>query len=120
MIFHRCAALMVIMAATCMIHSSAITAVNPSSLFSDGAVLQQGMPVPVWGDAGNGERITVRFLDQTVSAIARDGHWMVKLKPLKAGGPFTMTIKGKNTIKLHDIMVGEVWIASGQSNMQMQ
>jgi sialate O-acetylesterase len=92
-------------------------AVKPNALISDGAVLQQGMPVPVWGSAADGEKVTVAFQDQTASAVAQDGKWMVRLKPLTPGGPFTMTIAGENTLEFNDILVGEVWIASGQSNM---
>ena len=90
------------------------------SLITDGMVLQQGMNVNVWGTADPGERVTVAFQNQTKSAIASSGgEWTVKLDPLTAGGPFTMTITGKNTIILHDVMVGEVWVCSGQSNMEM-
>jgi len=92
-------------------------AVKPNGLISDGAVLQQGMPVPIWGSAAEGEKVTVTFQDQTVSAVATDGKWMIRLNSLQAGGPFTMTIAGENTIELKNILVGEVWIASGQSNM---
>jgi len=92
--------------------------VKPNALFSDNAVLQQGISVPVWGTADKGERVTVTFQDQRLTATAKNGRWMVRLKPMKSGGPFTMTISGSNTIELKNVMVGEVWIASGQSNMQ--
>ncbi|MFN0119472.1 MAG: sialate O-acetylesterase [Blastocatellia bacterium] len=88
------------------------------ALVSNGMVLQQGVAVPVWGWAEDGESVTVQFQKQKLTAVAAGGKWMVRLKPLKAGGPFTMTIKGKNTIELSDILVGEVWICSGQSNME--
>jgi len=94
--------------------------VKPHALISDGAVLQQGMAAPIWGKAGDGEKVTVRFQDQEVSTTASHGRWMVRLKPLRPGGPFTMTISGENTIELHNILVGEVWICSGQSNMRHQ
>ena len=93
-------------------------AVKPHALFADGAVLQQGIKVPVWGTAKDGEKVTVSFQGQEVSTTAKDGHCAPTLPPLKAGGPFEMTIAGENTIKLGNILVGEVWIASGQSNMQ--
>jgi sialate O-acetylesterase len=92
-------------------------AVKPNGLISDGAVLQQGMPVPIWGSAADGEKVTVTLQDQTASTVAKDGKWMVRLRPLRAGGPFTMTIAGENTVELRNLLVGEVWIASGQSNM---
>ncbi|MBI2844281.1 MAG: sialate O-acetylesterase [Armatimonadetes bacterium] len=91
--------------------------VTPNSLFSDNAILQQGMSVPIWGTAGDGEKVTVFFQDQKVSTVARNGKWMVRLKPLKSGGPFEMTISGENTVELKNILVGEVWLCSGQSNM---
>jgi sialate O-acetylesterase len=92
--------------------------VKPSALFSDHMVLQSGMAVPVWGVAGPGERVTVTFNGQKPSATAAaDGKWMVRLKRLKSGGPFQMTIAGTNTITVADVLVGEVWLGSGQSNM---
>src|SRR5947209_1678275 len=93
-------------------------AVTPHALFGDGAVLQQGAKVPVWGTADPGEKVTVRFQDQEVSATAKGGKWRVELQNLKAGGPFEMTIRGTNTVQLKDILVGEVWVCSGQSNME--
>jgi len=93
--------------------------VTPNPLFTDNAVLQQGMSVPVWGTADPGERVAVEFAGQTVSATASaDGKWMVYLAPLKAGGPFTLTISGKNRRNMNNVLVGEVWVCSGQSNME--
>lgn len=97
-----------------IVTSAALAAVKPNSLFSEGAVLQQGIKVPVWGTAADGEEVTVEFQGQTVSTTARNGFWMVKLDPLKAGGPFTMKI---NDLEIKNILVGEVWVCSGQSNM---
>ena len=90
------------------------------ALISNGMVLQQGMSVPLWGWADEGEAVTVEFQNQKVTATTKDGKWMVRLKSLKAGGPFTLTISGKNKIELANVLVGEVWICSGQSNMQWQ
>lgn len=87
-------------------------------LFSDNMVLQRNAAVPVWGWADEGEKVTVEFRGQSVSATARDGKWMVRLKKLKAGGPDEMRVAGKNSITLSNVLVGEVWIASGQSNME--
>ncbi len=92
--------------------------VRPHVLFSDGVVLQRGMPVPVWGTADDGEKVTVRFQGQEVSATAQDGKWMVRLAELQAGGPSTLAIEGKNKVEVADVLVGEVWICSGQSNME--
>ncbi|MDB5114977.1 MAG: Sialic acid-specific 9-O-acetylesterase [Mucilaginibacter sp.] len=92
--------------------------VTPNSLFSNNAVLQRDVEVPVWGTASEGEKIRIDFAGQHLKTVAKDGKWMVKLKSLKAGGPYTMTIKGDNTIKITNILVGEVWLCSGQSNME--
>ena len=99
------------------IDAAARAEVEPNSLFSDGAVLQQGVAVPVWGAGKDGEQVTVKIQDQTVSTTVKDGRWLVRLKPMKAGGPFTMTITGDNTITITNVLVGEVWLCSGQSNM---
>ncbi len=95
--------------------------VAPSSMFGDGMVLQRQMDVPVWGRAAAGEKVTVQFAGQSKSATAdKDGKWMIKLDPLKASGKgAVLTVSGKNKIAFNDVLVGEVWICSGQSNMQM-
>ncbi len=101
--------------------SMAHAAVTPNPLFAHHAVLQQRMPVPVWGTADPGEAVTVQIAGQKVSTTAGpDGKWLVRLAPLKAGGPLTLTISGQNQIVLRDILVGEVWVAGGQSNMERQ
>ncbi|NSW80263.1 MAG: sialate O-acetylesterase [Chthonomonadetes bacterium] len=88
-------------------------------IFGDHAVLQRGQPIPVWGTAEPGEKVTVEFHGQKVFTTAdRTGKWRVTLKPVSAGGPFEMTVKGNNTIVLRDLLVGEVWVCSGQSNME--
>jgi sialate O-acetylesterase len=92
------------------------------SIISDNMVLQAGATAPIWGWAKPGEQITVRLADQTAQAKAGDdGRWQVELKDLKPGDAMEMTIEDaagdKKTIK--NILVGEVWICSGQSNMQM-
>ncbi len=93
--------------------------VKPCSLFSDGAVLQRDVHVPVWGTASDGEKVTVKFQEQEVSTTTKEGRWLVRLQPLKAGGPFTMTITGSNVVEIRDLLVGEVWLCSGQSNMEI-
>jgi sialate O-acetylesterase len=90
-------------------------------LFSDGMVLQRNKTIPVWGWAEANEKIEVRFNKQIKTIQAdKDGNWMVKLDSEKAGGPFELTIIGKNKIIIKDVLVGEVWICSGQSNMEFQ
>ena len=89
------------------------------ALFSDNMVLQQGVPVTVWGWADDGDVVTVEFRGQTVSATAHNLKWSLKLHALKAGGPDTLTLSTKTqTRQLTNVLVGEVWVCSGQSNMQ--
>src|ERR1041384_5215697 len=89
-------------------------------LFSDNMVLQGDIPAPIWGTAEAGEEVTVSIAGQKKSAKAgADGKWIVKLDPLKAGGPHELTVSGKSSITLKNVLVGEVWICSGQSNMEM-
>ena len=91
-----------------------------ASVLGENMVLQQGKKVPVWGTAEAGEAVSVALCGQTATATAgADGKWQVELAPLKAGGPFEMTVKGKNAIALKNVLVGEVWVCSGQSNMAM-
>lgn len=90
-------------------------------LFSDGMVLQRNKEIPVWGWAEANEKVEVRFNKQTKTIQAdKDGKWMIKLSAEKAGGPFELIITGKNKIVIKDVLVGEVWICSGQSNMEFQ
>jgi sialate O-acetylesterase len=94
--------------------------VKLSALFSDHMVLQQGAAVPVWGTAEPGEEVSVSAAGQAKTAKAdAGGKWTVRLDALKAGGPLAVTVKGKNTITINDVLVGEVWLASGQSNMAL-
>ena len=104
---------------TVVLIPAARSAVSPNVLFSDNAVLQQGREVPVWGTATDGERVTVRIAGQEVATTAQNGRWLVRLKPLPVGGPYTMTISGVTTaVTISNLLVGEVWICSGQSNME--
>jgi sialate O-acetylesterase len=93
--------------------------VKLSVIFSDQMVLQARQAVPVFGVAEAGETIAVEFNSQTKTVAAgKDGKWLVRLDPTEAGGPFTMKVVGKNTLILKDVLVGEVWVAAGQSNMR--
>jgi len=74
--------------------------------------------VPVWGSAAEGERVEVSLDGQVVSTLARDGKWRVDLAPHPAGGPFVLSIRGNNSIELQNVMVGDVYLCSGQSNME--
>ena len=99
--------------------SAARADVTLPSLFTDHMVLQRDMKDRVWGKAEPGEEVEVKIADQSKSTKAgADGKWMVTLDPMPAGGPLTMTIKGKNEVAIADILVGEVWLCSGQSNME--
>ncbi len=88
-------------------------------LFSDHAVLQREAPIHIWGWASPNEHVTVEFHGQKQSAVAgRLGQWSLFLMPEHAGGPYSLTVQGANTITLNDVLVGDVWFASGQSNME--
>jgi sialate O-acetylesterase len=94
--------------------------VKVPAIFGSHMVLQRDQKDRVWGWADPGEEVTVKLAGQEKTAKAGpDGSWQVVLDPIAAGGPHTLTIQGKNTLRLDDVLVGEVWICSGQSNMQM-
>ena len=109
---------------TALCLSLAITAASRAdvklpAVLASHMVLQQGVPLPVWGWAETGEKVTVRFDEQNATTTAdAKGNWRVELKPLKADGKaHRMTVSGKNTITFDDVLIGEVWLGSGQSNM---
>jgi sialate O-acetylesterase len=89
------------------------------SIFADHMVVQRELPVHVWGTATPGEKISISFRGETADTNADDlGRWSLFLRPGAAGGPFEMQVRATNHIELQDVMVGDVWIASGQSNME--
>lgn len=89
-------------------------------LISDGMILQRQSPLNIWGWASPGERVSVHFRGSTYSTEANSvGRWFVKLNNLTPGGPYSMTIEASNSILLRDIYVGDVWVCSGQSNMEL-
>jgi sialate O-acetylesterase len=93
-------------------------AVELPPVLSSHMVLQRDIPAPIWGSAAPGEKVIVSFRAQRKEATADErGKWQVRLDPLQAGGPDTLTVAGANTLKLEDVWVGEVWVGSGQSNM---
>jgi sialate O-acetylesterase len=99
--------------------SSASADVSVPRIISDGMVLQQKAPVRLFGRAAPGEKVTVKIGSQSGSATAgASGDWNATLKPLPSGGPYTLTISGKNTLTIKNVLVGEVWVCSGQSNME--
>jgi sialate O-acetylesterase len=107
-------------AVTIALSLSAQAAVRLPAIFSDHMVLQQEASVPVWGWADAGEEVTVSVAGASQKTMAdAAGKWTVKLSGLKAGGPHTFTVAGTNTLTVQDVLVGEVWLGSGQSNMAM-
>lgn len=104
----------------CLVMAAAVpglAAVRLPKAFSDHAVLQRNQPIHIWGWSDPGEQISVDFNGETQAATGdRLGHWSTYLKPQPAGGPYTLKVNGTT---LNDIMVGDVWFASGQSNMEM-
>ena len=102
------------------ISSLAVAEVSMPAVFSDHMVLQRDLPVPVWGTANPGESVTVRFADRIASTVAgADGSWRVTLDPLAASAESrTMSVEGTNRVEIDDVLVGEVWICGGQSNME--
>lgn len=99
----------------------AIAQIKLPHIIRDSMVLQRERKINIWGWASKGEKVTVRFKDRTYTTrTGRNGKWMLKLPAMEAGGPYTMQINGKNSITLHDILIGDVWFCSGQSNMVHQ
>jgi sialate O-acetylesterase len=116
---------------TRLFHKSAITAlvlagilradVTVPAVIADHMVVQRDRPVHVWGNADPAEKVTVQFRGASQITQADElGRWSIWMAPGAAGGPFTLEISGKNTIRLQDVLVGDVWIASGQSNMEFK
>jgi sialate O-acetylesterase len=108
---------------SCLLAAPAVpvhAAITLPALISDGMVLQQGVKARLWGTADPGEPITASYGNQRARAVAdASGKWSLNLGPLAAGGPLPLIFSGKNQITLHDVLVGEVWVCSGQSNMGM-
>ncbi|MCR6630427.1 MAG: sialate O-acetylesterase [Magnetospirillum sp.] len=92
--------------------------VSLAPLFVDHAVLQRRVAVPVWGQALPGEAVRVEFREHAVATVADEGgRWRVQLPPMEAGAPGELVVTGKNVLRLADVVVGEVWLCGGQSNM---
>lgn len=89
-------------------------------IFTDNMVLQRDAPIKIWGKAGKKEAVTVTFNDTKVFAKADNkGNWSVTLQPVAWGGPYTLQVAGKsNTVTFENVLVGDVWLCSGQSNME--
>ena len=112
---YRCAKFLLPLVAVCTLQAAA----KLPSFFSDHMVLQRGMPVRVWGWADAGESVRVDFEGQSVAVKASDnGQWVAWLRPLISAGPLDLTVTASNIVVIHDCLVGEVWLGSGQSNME--
>ena len=108
-------AVFVIIGSVCSVRAD----VRLPKVLSDHMVLQQGQPAVVWGWAEPGEKVVVEMASSRAETTAgQDGKWHVEIGLPPAGGPYEVHIVGKNTLKLADILVGEIWVCSGQSNMQ--
>lgn len=92
------------------------------AVFSDNMVLQRRRNAVIWGEEESGTRVTVRFAGQEISTVSNgNGRWELCLNPMEAGGPYTMTVSTeKETITYQNVLVGEVWLAGGQSNMELE
>lgn len=106
---------------TCLsVSTPALAAVTLPTLFSDHMVVQRNLQVPVWGTETANQSITVKLgTQQATGKAGTDGKWTVRLPAQDAGGPFSMTVTGSSTVTVADAYVGEVWIGSGQSNMEI-
>ena len=106
--------------AATLLASPALAEVKLADVFTSGAVLQRDAAVPIFGTADAGENVTVEVAGQTQTATADDnGRWRVDLEPLEVGEPLTMTVRGDdNNLTLNDLLVGDVWVCGGQSNME--
>jgi sialate O-acetylesterase len=99
--------------------ASARADVKPANIFGSHMVLQRDLPIKIWGWAGKSESVSIEFHGQKKRATPdQDGKWTVVLESEPAGGPFSLVISGRNTIVFEDVLVGDVWVCSGQSNME--
>ena len=119
----RAAALLLLAAAPALLRPVAARADDPkpflSSLFTDNMVLQRGIPDAVWGWTTPGRAVTVSLGGKTARAVAGpDGKWTARIGPFKEGGPYTLTVSGPQSVTLSNVLVGDVWLCSGQSNME--
>jgi sialate O-acetylesterase len=108
-----------LLATLLFVDHAALAAVTPHGLFTDNAVLQRGEKCPVWGTTDKPDKITVKIAGKEESVEPKDGKWRVDVRGLEAGGPHTLTIsQGDQAVELKNVLIGDVWICGGQSNMQ--
>ena len=109
----------VVLLVSCQLPQSA-TNIKPAKLFTDHMVLQREIPVNIWGSSSPNGKVNIEFNGQNQTTVSdENGNWKATLNPMEAGGPYEMKIFGQDTIILKNILIGEVWIGSGQSNMEM-
>src|SRR5207249_9487591 len=98
-----------------------VAALSVASVFSDNMVVQRDQPIRVWGKADANASVTVQLGDQSAAATSDgEGRWLATLKPVPAGGPFGLQVScGDSTVSLKDVLAGDVYLCSGQSNMQL-
>lgn len=120
-LFNRLVVHLALFALVAAYSASSFADVKLPAILGDHMVLQREMPLPVWGWADPGEQVAVVVGDQTHTTTAdAEGNWCVTLDPLSLGDPLTLVVEGKNRLEVRDILVGEVWLCSGQSNMQWE
>jgi sialate O-acetylesterase len=113
--------LRILLTAALLISPLAHADIRLPKLISEGMVLQRDTPIPLWGWADANEDVEVRFNGQLAGTVkTKDGRWILQLPPQQAGGPHKLSFKGHNQIELKDIYFGDLWVASGQSNMEME
>ncbi len=103
----------------CLVFSASVAEVRLSKAFSDNMVLQRQLPIKIWGWADAKEKVTLQ-LGKSKAKVqpGKNGYWLATLPPMEAGGPYSLTVQGKNSLLLSNILIGEVWLAGGQSNME--
>jgi sialate O-acetylesterase len=105
---------------SCIAFSTASANVSLPRIMGDGAILQRGVVIPIRGHADPGEKVSVAFAGKTASAVAdKDGRWAMSFPAMSAGGPYEIVVTGNNTVTVRDVLVGDVWLCSGQSNMEL-
>jgi len=111
---------LILLSLTTLLAPAARAQVRLPRLVSDGLVLQRDAKLPIWGWAAPGEAVTIGFDGKTYKATTgADGKWLVTMNPHKAGGPYVLDVQGKNHLMVQNVLVGDVWLCSGQSNMEM-
>lgn len=112
--------LLISLAVSCSTPTGPAKGIILPALFSDNMVLQRNEPMQIWGKAAPGGQVTVELGNQSgIAVVDSDSSWQVTLKPMPAGGPYTLRIQGGETTEFKNVMLGEVWLCSGQSNMEM-